>query len=384
MDSFADSFLKGWAINQQDEAMKRQKDAAQLQQLVQVMQFQKMAADLQRQAGLEQALASPEVQKQLGPNSGAITALVRAGNHDALTKALFPTEPRTLENILAEKVRTGEMTLQDAITFKNKEKPRQLKGFEKTTQKAIRENPNTGSLEYDDGTPYRGGQLTPITEPAPTFGLVGSSSTPGKAFRLNTKSGQIEEVPIPGGGRIQPTTEPSVTAESAAKLELVKQGASDVREAFKMLFGKDGKVDRRLLAEAGTNAPFSRGRTFNSFIYNAVEGKLRAETGATAPDTEVKRAAKRFMPTFLDDANTIRVKLERLHDYLTKTGKIMDPYSRLDKDVPQTNLPAAEVTVPPGTNVTPENAEQHFKNGIKKPTIGYRFDPQTGTLIPVK
>ena len=57
--------------------MKRQKDAAQLQQLVQVMQFQKMAADLQRQAGLEQALASPEVQKQLGPNSGAITALVR-------------------------------------------------------------------------------------------------------------------------------------------------------------------------------------------------------------------------------------------------------------------------------------------------------------------
>jgi hypothetical protein len=91
MDSFADSFLKGWAINQQDEAMKRQKDAAQLQQLVQVMQFQKMAADLQRQAQVEQAFSSPEMQKMLGPNAAALRPfLSNPSVQEELVKGLLP------------------------------------------------------------------------------------------------------------------------------------------------------------------------------------------------------------------------------------------------------------------------------------------------------
>jgi hypothetical protein len=208
MDSFADSFLKGWAINQQDEAMKRQKDAAQLQQLVQVMQFQKMAADLQRQAGLEQALASPEVQKQLGPNSRAITALVRAGNHDALTKVLFPTEPRTLENILAEKVRTGEMTLQDAMKMKQTEN----RSLQDKTQKFLKDG-KIWAQDYDydtkTGTRTAVGQPYEYRDPASNIfvGTVG-----GKPAIMPSKgTPTISTTDTPGNQPIEPKTDARMT-----------------------------------------------------------------------------------------------------------------------------------------------------------------------------
>ena len=62
--------------------------------------------------------------------------------------------------------------------------------------------------------------------------------------------------------------------------------------------------------------PFTEGRTANVLLKDATEAKLRAESGAAVPDSEVKRAAERFRPDIIDSRETIKVKVDLLGDFL--------------------------------------------------------------------
>jgi len=118
--------------------------------------------------------------------------------------------------------------------------------------------------------------------------------------------------PIPGG----PAT--VQTPEAAAKTELLANGIADVGR-FRDLVLKDGKVNRALLAGMavpGGGVPGTDSRMAYSYIYNAVEAKLRAESGAAVPETEVRRMAARFVPSPLDNDATIESKVSRLSDFL--------------------------------------------------------------------
>lgn len=119
--------------------------------------------------------------------------------------------------------------------------------------------------------------------------------------------------PIPGG----PAT--VQTPEQAAKTELLANGIKDV-ERYRGLILKDGKVDRSLIAGMSTpgmaGVPGTNSRLAYSYIYNAIEAKLRAESGAAVPESEVQRMAKRFVPSPLDNDETIKSKVDRLAEFL--------------------------------------------------------------------
>jgi hypothetical protein len=89
-----------------------------------------------------------------------------------------------------------------------------------------------------------------------------------------------------GGGRIQPKNEPPIAVDTAAKLQMMEQGQSDLKAAKDLIIDENGKVNRKVLVQSSAGVPFTKGRDLRSYILNAVEGKLRIESGAAVPDTE--------------------------------------------------------------------------------------------------
>ena len=56
-----------------------------------------------------------------------------------------------------------------------------------------------------------------------------------------------------------------------------------------------------------------------SYYFNSINAKLRAESGAAVPETEVDRGIKTFMPNAFDNNRTAQEKVRRLHEFLNST-----------------------------------------------------------------
>lgn len=117
-------------------------------------------------------------------------------------------------------------------------------------------------------------------------GAPGSGKAPAGYRWRDERNPQVGLEPIPGG----PADD--MSPGDAAKVSLIEQGRTDAREAASVIIGPDGKVDRMALAQMETRAPFTKGRSLRSLIYNSVEGKLRAESGAAVPEPEEIRAVR--------------------------------------------------------------------------------------------
>lgn len=116
--------------------------------------------------------------------------------------------------------------------------------------------------------------------------------------------------PVPGG----PADSQNVAdASKTAMIESAMQSA----QAFGEMIMPGGKVDRGLIGQMQANVPFSEGRQARVLIKDAIEAKLRAESGAAVPDSEVSRAAERFMPSVLDNEATIQQKMALLQEFLS-------------------------------------------------------------------
>ena len=57
------------------------------------------------------------------------------------------------------------------------------------------------------------------------------------------------------------------------------------------------------------------GRQESSTLFNAVNARLRLESGSAVPESEVKRAMSTFAPSPLDSDETIRSKLQRMNEF---------------------------------------------------------------------
>ena len=153
----------------------------------------------------------------------------------------------------------------------------------------------------------------------------GTAKMPAGSMRDPNNQNQL--MPIPGGGKDRQSP------EAAAKTELLEQGVKDVKRFKDMVLDKGGNVDTTLLFNMGIGTPWSKGRLAYSLIYNAVEAKLRAESGAAVPEPEVVRMAKRFVPSYFDNAETIKSKVTRLEDWLSATAERIDPTGAYGKKV---------------------------------------------------
>lgn len=132
----------------------------------------------------------------------------------------------------------------------------------------------------------------------------------------------------------QITEKKGLSSESAAKLQLAKGGVEDI-DAFEKLIIPNGVVDdttRLRLAQMQSNMPLTKGRTAGALIDNAIEAKIRAESGAAVPEEEVVRIRKRFRPNILDSDELIISKIKRMRRFLTGTINIIDPSRRYSNE----------------------------------------------------
>jgi hypothetical protein len=137
-----------------------------------------------------------------------------------------------------------------------------------------------------------------------------------------------------------------VAGETAGKVAMADQGIMDIRGVRDILF-KDGKMDRKLVA--AMNLPFSAGMPFSaeardaySKIYNAVEAKLRIETGAAATTREVQSIVNRFLPRVMDPDSVAAGRLDRLEEFMKTT---LDQTKGVRKDKLRSgNVPTPAVT----------------------------------------
>ena len=136
-----------------------------------------------------------------------------------------------------------------------------------------------------------------------------------------------------------------MAGEAAGKLGMVQSGLSDLKLAKDILM-PGGKVNKKRIFEMampGGGLPKSEGREAKAYLLNAMEGKIRIESGAAVPDQEMERLALRFMPSLLDSDKLVKAKLNRLEGYLNGVVEKLDP----NKNYPQ------------GTEmITAENGEQ--------------------------
>lgn len=139
----------------------------------------------------------------------------------------------------------------------------------------------------------------------------------GKPLVFDKKTGSYRIAKIEGGVTPKPA---AFTPEAAAKAQLVEQGLTYIPKIREGLYDANGKIDRSTILAIGLRTPFTKGRELSTYILDAVEAKLRAESGAAVPEPEVKRAAKRFVPQAADSDSTIKIKIDNLEKFLKGTS----------------------------------------------------------------
>jgi hypothetical protein len=133
-----------------------------------------------------------------------------------------------------------------------------------------------------------------------------------------------------------------LSAESAGKLAMVTQAESDLNEAENLLF-PGGKFSPGMAFQTnfpGGGVPRTEGRQAFSKVLNAVNAKLRIETGAQANPSEVRNILERFLPTVRDSEETAKDKFRRLKEFMATTKSIIDPRGRFNQDGLNNNQPA--------------------------------------------
>lgn len=165
-------------------------------------------------------------------------------------------------------------------------------------------------------------------EETPESYTLAGTDQQGNIIQIGNKSGKTRVIPVPGGGTLFPKNESALSPENAGKLTMLELAKNDLKDVEGMVFDKDGTPNYSLIAAANApfgGLPFTKGRDLNSLIENSIAAKLRAETGATANESEVKSIARRFKPTVRDGKETIKNKLGRLQQFMTSAVEAADP-----------------------------------------------------------
>lgn len=156
-----------------------------------------------------------------------------------------------------------------------------------------------------------------------SLGDIGVTFNPaeGKFYKdgKEISSSEIQKLSLQQNKAKAANVNVGMNASDAAKAELLNQGISDIEE-FKGIIMPNGKVDREIVLGLSTpglaGVPGTDSRIAYSLIYNSIEAKLRAESGAAVPEEEVKRMAARFIPSPLDNDETIKSKIRRMEAFL--------------------------------------------------------------------
>ena len=161
----------------------------------------------------------------------------------------------------------------------------------------------------------------------------------------NPTTGKVERIK---GIPIQRITDSTVkmTPENAGRVAGISSGIKSLDGLLGTLV-HDKKVDRQVLfSSAFGGLPFSGGRDIDRFIREAIELKIRLQTGATARPDELENEAKKFSPKQLDSDATIISKLKGLRDYYTEAFNVLDPDGQIRARLGSTGAAVGPPPVP--------------------------------------
>ena len=120
----------------------------------------------------------------------------------------------------------------------------------------------------------------------------------------------------------------------AGQLAIVKQGQDAIGDIKNLMFDKNGDLNKGVVTEAaGINVPLvgktpafsDAARKLRTAFYNMANAKLRLESGAAVPESEVQRTADAYLASALDSDATAQFKLQApeqyFKDFLATSGR---------------------------------------------------------------
>lgn len=122
---------------------------------------------------------------------------------------------------------------------------------------------------------------------------------------------------IPGG----PGTH--IPAETAGRIAMMETAAADLPKARETLMNGRNVTGTTIPNMAGSALNTGEYARANRTVTLAIEGALRAMTGAAAPETEVRRYKDLFMPSALDSRETATQKLNQLDDFISNASRLV-------------------------------------------------------------
>jgi hypothetical protein len=172
-------------------------------------------------------------------------------------------------------------------------------------------------------------------------GAVGGYQPPKPDLRQFEQGGVTYEQPFnpytnePTAGASVKSEKKPMAGEVAGKMGMLQSGLNAITQVQQMLLpsGEPDGHTYKVLAQMEANLPWTTGRQAGALIDDALEGKLRIESGAAVPDQEVKRMAKRFKPSVTDQPALIKQKLARMETYLRGTIELLDPNKNYGKNI---------------------------------------------------
>jgi len=112
-------------------------------------------------------------------------------------------------------------------------------------------------------------------------------------------------------------------SETAGRIAMMETAASELPNARKVLMEGRGAGGTGISGATANALNIGDTGRANRTITVAIEGALRAMTGAAAPDSEVKRYENMFMPSPLDSRETATQKLNQLENFISNARRLV-------------------------------------------------------------
>lgn len=189
---------------------------------------------------------------------------------------------------------------------------------------------------------------------------------------VNTPDGPRLKVFTPDGRELSTLGRPKqkeLSAEQAGKIAMLEQAVTDIDLGMDVLF-PNGELDKSILFQMA--APFGgigEGRKARSFFRNAINAKLRAETGAQANPDELDDMEKRFVPSPLDltSEGLVELKISRLREFMEGALDITTLPESLRKKIEKRRAKQS-VNIKEPTATNPQTGERViFRDGKWQP-----------------
>lgn len=150
-----------------------------------------------------------------------------------------------------------------------------------------------------------------------------------KSIRGNKAVAASNDIPLPTPAAPQTTGKAAISAGEAGKKSSLQVAASMMPQIQAGILNKDGTVNRDNVLGMQSflgfeGMPGSKGREVRQQMKVGIEAKIRADSGAAVPESEVNRYMAMYSPSPLDSDAMIKNKVATLNDYLTGTLSYVD------------------------------------------------------------